>query len=64
MLRREKENHVLHDLCLEKECFILPVESLISVVTGLATEPAIVWARIESCAVRQLDSTDFILFPL
>lgn len=30
MFRREekKEKHVLHDLCLEGECFILPVEML------------------------------------
>lgn len=26
--RRKKEKHVLHDLCLERECFILPVEML------------------------------------
>lgn len=59
MFRREKAKgkHVLRDLHSERECFILLVEkshfmSSCSVVTGPATEPAIVWARTESSAVR------------
>lgn len=64
MFRREKrkEKHVLHNLCLERECFIFPVEKLyftsgLSVVTDPATEPAIFWARLDPGAVRQLDTT-------
>lgn len=33
-------------------------------VTGPAIEPAIVWARLNPCAVRQLDALDFTLFPV
>lgn len=64
MFRREKAKGkpCVSGSMLRGECFLLPVEkshcmSCCSVVIGPATEPAIVWATIESCAVRQLDTT-------
>lgn len=60
---------MLQDLCSERECIILLVGkshfmSSYSVVTGPAREPAIVWARIDSSAVRQCHAAPLHSFPL